>query len=215
MASRHRYGADARGYARSGLTDSAACFAPVFLIGANPWRVGGVSGSAKPIACDATAGSGLDAVPGSGTMERQEDGYVQHGAAWRMSLVGLRSQRVWPGMRRAGLPRPSLAQTPRPARSQRHHDYGDRVPQADSPRARPRCCGDGSDLRDRRARCLVTHLVTQHAKGHVASGWLVAVTWSGWPDLNRRPLRPERSALPSCATPRRPRRESSRFAAPA
>ena len=28
--------------------------------------------------------------------------------------------------------------------------------------------------------------------------------WSGWPDLNRRPLRPERSALPSCATPRRP-----------
>src|SRR6266568_2346417 len=30
--------------------------------------------------------------------------------------------------------------------------------------------------------------------------WLV--NWSGWPDLNRRPLRPERSALPSCATPR-------------
>ena len=30
------------------------------------------------------------------------------------------------------------------------------------------------------------------------------VSWSGWPDLNRRPLRPERSALPSCATPRRP-----------
>jgi hypothetical protein len=28
-------------------------------------------------------------------------------------------------------------------------------------------------------------------------------TKSGWPDLNRRPLRPERSALPSCATPRR------------
>lgn len=27
-------------------------------------------------------------------------------------------------------------------------------------------------------------------------------SWSGWPDLNRRPLRPERSALPSCATPR-------------
>ena len=39
--------------------------------------------------------------------------------------------------------------------------------------------------------------------------------WSGWPDLNRRPLRPERSALPSCATPRRPRRESSRSAEPA
>src|SRR5690606_31999656 len=26
--------------------------------------------------------------------------------------------------------------------------------------------------------------------------------WSGWRDLNPRPLRPERSALPSCATPR-------------
>jgi hypothetical protein len=29
------------------------------------------------------------------------------------------------------------------------------------------------------------------------------VSWSGWGDLNSRPLRPERSALPSCATPRR------------
>src|ERR1700683_1480193 len=28
------------------------------------------------------------------------------------------------------------------------------------------------------------------------------LTWSGWGDLNPRPLRPERSALPSCATPR-------------
>jgi len=28
------------------------------------------------------------------------------------------------------------------------------------------------------------------------------LTWSGWRDLNPRPLRPERSALPSCATPR-------------
>jgi hypothetical protein len=26
--------------------------------------------------------------------------------------------------------------------------------------------------------------------------------WSGWRDLNPRPLRPERSALPSCATAR-------------
>ncbi len=43
--------------------------------------------------------------------------------------------------------------------------------------------------------------------------WGVALTWSGWPDLNRRPLRPERSALPSCATPRRPRTESSRSVA--
>ena len=28
------------------------------------------------------------------------------------------------------------------------------------------------------------------------------VPWSGWRDLNPRPLRPERSALPNCATPR-------------
>src|SRR5690606_842711 len=27
--------------------------------------------------------------------------------------------------------------------------------------------------------------------------------WSGWPDLNRRPLDPQSSALPGCATPRR------------
>ena len=52
--------------------------------------------------------------------------------------------------------------------------------------------------------CLVTHLVTRH---RLAGGcfWVAClVNWSGWPDLNRRPLRPERSALPSCATPRRP-----------
>ncbi len=31
---------------------------------------------------------------------------------------------------------------------------------------------------------------------------IMALDWSGWRDLNPRPLRPERSALPSCATPR-------------
>src|SRR5699024_9803615 len=30
-------------------------------------------------------------------------------------------------------------------------------------------------------------------------------TWSGWRDLNPRPPRPERGALPSCATPRKAR----------
>src|SRR5262249_32120426 len=35
-------------------------------------------GSAKPIACDATAGSDLDAVAGSGTMTRRGDGTAQH-----------------------------------------------------------------------------------------------------------------------------------------
>src|SRR5438876_5631348 len=32
--------------------------------------------------------------------------------------------------------------------------------------------------------------------------WRAHLHWSGWRDLNPRPLRPERSALPSCATPR-------------
>jgi hypothetical protein len=35
-------------------------------------------GSAKPIACDATAGSDLDAVAGSRTMDRREDDTAQH-----------------------------------------------------------------------------------------------------------------------------------------
>src|SRR5262249_42024798 len=50
---------------------------------------------------------------------------------------------------------------------------------------------------------VVTQLVTHPAvcRGHGPE--LALLTWSGWPDLNRRPLRPERSALPSCATPRR------------
>ena len=30
----------------------------------------------------------------------------------------------------------------------------------------------------------------------------LAPTWSEWRDLNPRPLRPERSTLPNCATPR-------------
>ncbi len=34
-------------------------------------------------------------------------------------------------------------------------------------------------------------------------------TESGWPDLNRRPLRPKRSALPNCATARSGRQPSA------
>jgi hypothetical protein len=36
-------------------------------------------------------------------MERQEDGYVLLRSAQRISLIDQRSQRVWPGVRRAGL----------------------------------------------------------------------------------------------------------------
>jgi hypothetical protein len=50
---------------------------PSFPQALNPGeRVPGL-GSAKPIACDATAGSDLDAAAGSGTMDRREDGTVQ------------------------------------------------------------------------------------------------------------------------------------------
>jgi hypothetical protein len=42
--------------------------------------------------------------------------------------------------------------------------------------------------------------VTQTAGHNMLRDLLVL--WSGWGDLNSRPLRPERSALPSCATPR-------------
>jgi hypothetical protein len=45
---------------------------------------------------------------------------------------------------------------------------------------------------------------TWRAEVNYENRLLRATEWSGWPDLNRRPLRPERSALPSCATPRRP-----------
>jgi hypothetical protein len=45
-------------------------------------------GSAKPIACDATAGSDLDAVAGSRTMDRREDGTAQH----RFAAVSLTDQ---------------------------------------------------------------------------------------------------------------------------
>ena len=31
---------------------------------------------------------------------------------------------------------------------------------------------------------------------------IIDVIWSGWPDLNRRPLHPQCSALPGCATSR-------------
>jgi hypothetical protein len=50
---------------------------PSFPQALNPGeRVPGL-GSAKPMACDAIAGSDLDAAAGSGTMDRREDGTVQ------------------------------------------------------------------------------------------------------------------------------------------
>src|SRR6516164_3965351 len=76
-------------------------------------------GSAKPIACDATAGSDLDSAAGSGTMERQEDGQVHHRVAWLVSLVDQWCRPVWPGARWAGLPRLSLSAGAGPGAAQR------------------------------------------------------------------------------------------------
>src|SRR6266568_5303498 len=46
------------------------------------------------------------------------------------------------------------------------------------------------------------HVALKHRRYAGLVGVAYLLSWSGWPDLNRRPLRPERSALPSCATPR-------------
>lgn len=61
-------------------------------------------------------------------------------------------------------------------------------------------CGS-RELRHSMATQLVTHNAGEPPTK--AGRWLLPVfLQSGWRDLNPRPLRPERSALPSCATPR-------------
>jgi hypothetical protein len=59
---------------------------PSFPQAPNPGERVPCLGSAKPIACDATAGSDLDAVAGSGTMDRREDG-TEHWLHRRVSLT--------------------------------------------------------------------------------------------------------------------------------
>jgi hypothetical protein len=59
---------------------------PIFRAGAKiPSERAPGLGSAKPIACDATAGSGLDAATGSGTMDRR---------GRRLPAIGLRDVRA-------------------------------------------------------------------------------------------------------------------------
>ena len=60
---------------------------PSFPQAPNPGERVPCLGSAKPIACDATAGSDLDTVAGSGTMDRREDGTVQPRLRRRVSLT--------------------------------------------------------------------------------------------------------------------------------
>ena len=64
------------------------------------WALG--LGSAKPIACDATAGSDLDAVAASWTIGSEGDGCAYH----RLPAASHLDQHalwLWPGVRRAGL----------------------------------------------------------------------------------------------------------------
>lgn len=103
-----------------------------------------------------------------------------------------------------------------------------RVPTGVAARDPDRDCGDGCDVRGRRGGCelvdgaavlgrrreeIAVHVVAQNgsrtfrgkAKGPHVRAFpldLRASRLSGWRDSNPRPLRPERSALPSCATPR-------------
>ena len=53
-------------------------------------------------------------------MERQEDGQVHHRVAWLVSLVDQWCRPVWPGTRRAGLPRLSPSPVPLPCHTQLH-----------------------------------------------------------------------------------------------
>ena len=56
-----------------------------------------------------------------------------------------------------------------------------------------------SEEREESARLSITLLVEEDAHDQAC------LVWSGREDLNLRPLRPERSALPGCATPRQDR----------
>ena len=102
-----------------------------------------------------------------------------------------------PACRRGALPPPSGTAAARmskgrPAAALGHHSrpHAEGVPcHPPRPRSRP-CARAGS-------RSGYTHTKSPGPNGPGDSP-------SGWRDLNPRPLRPERSALPSCATPRCP-----------
>jgi hypothetical protein len=67
-----------------------------------------------------------------------------------------------------------------------------RAQAADGPRSASSLAGN---------RCYT--VATYRRCGRVARSSAPPLTWSGWRDLNPRPLAPKASALPSCATPRR------------
>jgi hypothetical protein len=62
-------------------------------------------GSAKPIACDATVGSDLDAVTASWTTGSEAGGCAHHRTACRASHLDQRALRLRPGVRRGGPPK--------------------------------------------------------------------------------------------------------------
>ena len=129
-------------------------------------------------------------VPQGGRCGRNEPGRVdttemRHTFAWRCPTPGSRSS------------------APPGSSAQRHHDHRDDLPQADQASHRARHRGHGPHLPGRsKLRCSASQLVTRRRPRGCLPSAAYLLSWSGWPDLNRRPLRPERSALPSCATPR-------------
>ena len=67
----------------AGPEGSGSQSSPSFPQAPNPGERVPRLGSAKPIACGRTAGSDLDALAGSGTMDRREDVTVQPGCVVR------------------------------------------------------------------------------------------------------------------------------------
>ena len=76
-------------------------------------------------------------------------------------------------------------------------DHRDRLPHADQAGSDPRGGCHGSYLPGIHRR-IVTQLVTPPCKGPPAKDHKWPLTWSGWPDLNRRPLRPEATSEADC-----------------
>jgi hypothetical protein len=98
--------------------DGQDCTSPIFLVGAHPleWPPG--LDSAKPIACDATAGSDLDAVAASWTIEAEEDGTALHRHRLAYKPSDLPASSVRPGVRPGGPPRLSPGADAGPAAPQ-------------------------------------------------------------------------------------------------
>ena len=76
------------------------------------------------------------------------------------------------------------------------------TPRGRAERAGARACGPSHDLAPSIPRLAAGGRKRRRPRPGAASAFRPVQTWSGRLDSNQRPLRPERSALPNCATPR-------------